>query len=151
MAGRSRRRAAAVEPVARSDGGAGRPLIVVALAGVDWPERPEVTLRSLRRWFPRVGTWPAEVAPAARGLAVVHDRFGFVLHVTADDGGGFEVAGGHDGDAFVAALASTGELLDVVVVDGLEPRRATPDALAAAAAEGRLAAAAAPAFAVHAL
>ena len=151
MAGRSRRRAAAVEPVARSGGDGGRPLIVVALAGIDWPERPEVTLRSLRRWFPRVDTWPTDVAPAARGVAVVHDRFGFVVHVTADDGGGFEVTGAHEGDAFVAALASAGHVVDVVVVDGLEPRRAGADALAAAALDRRLAAASAPAFAVHTL
>ncbi|WP_420453571.1 hypothetical protein [Ilumatobacter sp.] len=128
--------------------GVERARIVVALDSLDGAGA--TTLRSLRRWFPLVDRWPVEPRPSGRGVAVVHDRFGFVVHVTADDGG-FDISGDHDGEPFEAAITRAGGTVDVVVADGVDPRRATDDALRTAAADRRLAAATAPAFGVETL
>ncbi|MGA9278564.1 hypothetical protein [Ilumatobacter sp.] len=103
----------------------------------------------MRRWFPPArGFRTGELNAVDGSVSLVLDDFMFTLYIGGEVQSS-EASGTHDGAEF-AALARDNRV-DVYLTDGVDARRAKPEDLAAAAADGRLLAGSVAAFVVHTL
>jgi hypothetical protein len=123
--------------------------LIVPIESIDWPNRPNLLLKHLRRWFAPVSRYrPGDLTAAGSAVSIVLDDFSFVLYMGhADDA--CEVTGTHDGADFAAV--ARGGTVDVYLTSNVDVRRSKPGDLDAAALDQRLAGACVPAFVVHTL
>lgn len=124
----------------------GRAGIVIPLESVVDPDQEQLTFRALSKWLHRVDSYPTAVAVADAAVAIVFDRFAWDLHL-GDVGHASDT---HDGDAFFEAVRDSGTVT-IHVVRGLDPRRAKPEEIVAAARSGDVVGAVVSAFPVDVL